>query len=177
MGVNKEKYVNAILFFATHTPNLGRVKLNKLLYFLDFDHFEKYGNPVTGDLYENNELGPVPVSAEKFVSDMESKGLVEVVIEPVIDYVRYHIVPRVRYDASIFEPSEVEMLCAVAEKWANHTAKEMVIASHGEAPWIATKLGEIIPYPLAHYRGKFEEPSYDEEPRELISLSSGSRGS
>ncbi len=175
--MNKGKYKNAILFFARNTPNLGRVKLNKLLYFLDFDHFEKYGAAVTDDIYENNELGPVPVHAEEIVAEMESERLVEIIVEPIIDYVRYKLIPLANYNHNIFKPSEIEMLCEVTEKWQHHTAREIVIASHGEAPWIATRKGESIPYALAYYRGKFEEPSYDDEPRQDLTLASGSQGS
>lgn len=175
--MNKGKYKNVVLFFARNIPNLGRVKLNKMLYFLDFDHYEKYGTAVTEDTYENNELGPVPVHAEEIVAEMESERLVEIVVEPIIDYVRYKLMPLVNYNTNIFKPSEIEMLCEVAEKWQHHTARETVIASHGEAPWIATRRGEIIPYALAYYRGKFEEPSYDDEPRQDLTLASGSQGS
>ena len=170
MKINKEKYKNAILFFASTVPNVGRVKLNKLLYFSDFDHFEKYGEPVTGETYQNDKLGPVPTHIEQMIGEMEAKEEAEVVAEAVIDFVRYHLVPRIHYNPSIFKPSEMEILAAISEKWGHHTAKELVIASHGEAPWLATRDGETIPYALAHYRGKFEEPSYDEEPRQDTTL-------
>ena len=51
--INEKKYKNAILFFANRIRNgtLGKLKLMKLLYFLDFDFFEKYGRSVTGDEY------------------------------------------------------------------------------------------------------------------------------
>ena len=41
--INQEKYRNAILFFASRIQNgtLGKLKLMKLLYYLDFDFFEK----------------------------------------------------------------------------------------------------------------------------------------
>ena len=170
MKINKEKYKNTILFFASNVPNLGKVKLNKLLYFSDFDHFEKYGEPVTGETYQNDKLGPVPMHIEEIIGEMESGGQADIVAEAVIDFVRYHLVPKVHYNPSIFKPSEMEILSAVSEKWGHHTAKELVIASHGEAPWLATRNGNTIPYALAYYRGKFEEPSYDEEPRQDITL-------
>ena len=170
MKINKEKYKNAILFFASNVPNVGRVKLNKLLYFSDFDHFEKYGEPITGETYQNDKLGPVPMHVEQTIKEMESEGQANVVAEAVIDFVRYNLVPRIHYDPRIFKPSEMEVLSAVSEKWGHHTAKELVIASHGEAPWLATRDGNTIPYALAYYRGKFEEPSYDEEPRQDIIL-------
>src|SRR3990172_2038157 len=36
----REKLINAIIFFADNTRFLGKTKLCKLLYFLDFGHFK-----------------------------------------------------------------------------------------------------------------------------------------
>lgn len=153
--MNTKKYTNAVLFFSENVPNLGRTKLYKLLYFLDFDHYEKYGESVTGESYQNKELGPVPVHAEEVIKKMEGKGLIEIVREPVIDFTRYKCVAKAHHDPKVFSPTEIEMLCAVAEKWEHHNANEIVSATHGEAPWIATAREEIIPYPYAYYRNKF----------------------
>ena len=75
--INQEKYRNAILFFASRIQNgtLGKLKLMKLLYYLDFDFFEKYGRPVTGDEYLRFENGPVPRMAEKFLKQMDGKDI------------------------------------------------------------------------------------------------------
>lgn len=159
-NMNNKKFVNAVLFFIENVPNLGKTKLYKLLYFLDFDHYEKYGKSVTGESYQNKELGPIPVHAEELINKMKEDGLIEIIPEPVIDFTRYKYVAKAQHDPKVFAPTEVEMLCAVAEKWAHHTASEIVSAAHGEAPWIATAREEIIPYPYAYYRNKFAE---DEE--------------
>lgn len=163
--MDKAKYENAILLLASRVPNLGRVKLNKLLYFADFDHFEKYGAPITGDTYVNNDLGPVPMHVQDILDAMEREKKVIQSEEQVIDYVRYSLRPLVEPQLGVFAASEMDMLCNVASKWGPHSAKELVIASHGEAPWIATRKGETIPYALAYYRGKYDEsePDYDAE--------------
>lgn len=155
--MNKKKYVNAILFFTENVKSLGRTKLYKLLYFLDFDHYEKYGEPVTGETYQNKELGPVPVHAEEVINKMKEDELIDIESEQVIDFVRHKFIVKSHHNPKVFSPTEIEMLCEVAEKWAHHTANEIVSASHGEAPWIATARGEIIPYPYAYYRNKFAE--------------------
>ena len=163
--MHNAKYENAILLLSQRVTNVGRVKLNKLLYFADFDHFEKYGTPITGDTYVNNNLGPVPMLVLEVLARMEHEKKVKVVQEQVFDYVRYSLQPLVPADVSVFGPTEMEILCYTVEKWGPHTAKELVIASHGEAPWIATRKGEKIPYPLAYYRGKYDdsEPELDTE--------------
>jgi len=162
MAIDEKKYFNAVLYFAEKAANLGKTKLNKLLYFLDFDHFEKYGESVTGDEYENKQHGPVPVSADGIVEKMEQKGLVNVSEERVIDFTRYAIRAKARYDVKAFNSTEMEMLNEISSKWGTHSAEELTAASHGEAPWLATALGEKIPYALAYYRGKYPQPNLDE---------------
>ena len=152
--------MNAILFFTENVQNLGRTKLYKLLYFLDFDHYEKYGESVTGESYLNKELGPVPANAEEVINKMKDDELLDILLEQVMDFIRHKFVAKVHHDSKVFSPTEIEMLCEVAEKWKYHTANEIVSATHGEAPWIATAREEIIPYPYAYYRNKFAE---DEE--------------
>jgi len=155
--MNIERYVNAILFFIENVQNLGRTKLYKLLYFLDFDHYEKYGESVTGESYQNKELGPVPIYAEELINKMKEDGLIDIVSEPVIDFIRHKFVAKAHHDQNIFSSTEIEMLREVTEKWAHHTANEIVSATHGEAPWIATARDQTIPYPYAYYRNKFAE--------------------
>ena len=58
----REKLIQAINFFATHTKRCGKVKLFKLLYFLDFEPFQPTGRSVTGQDYSAWPMGPVPVA-------------------------------------------------------------------------------------------------------------------
>ena len=158
--INEKKYRNAILFFAKKIQNgtLGKVKLMKLLYFLDFDYFEKTGKSITGDEYLRFEHGPVPHTAKSLLDRMNGKEIritkhkmpaglndqerIEALQEP---------------DVSVFTPEEVLMLEEVASKWERFSGSEMKNASHGEAPWIATKPNDVIDYNLAYYRDKYGE--------------------
>ena len=55
MKIPMPKLKAILLYFGTYTDNrfLGKVKLMKLFYFLDFMHVKKYGTPVTYDTYVN----------------------------------------------------------------------------------------------------------------------------
>ena len=57
---NRQKIINAIVYFAANTQNCGKVKLFKLLYLLDFAHFRETGRSVTGLDYHAWKMGPVP---------------------------------------------------------------------------------------------------------------------
>jgi len=58
--LDREKYRQVILFLLKSGANnvyLGKVKLFKLLYYIDFNHFEVYKASVTGDNYRKLDLG------------------------------------------------------------------------------------------------------------------------
>ncbi len=163
----------AIVFFCDRIRNgtLGRTKLAKLLYFLDFDHFEQFDSPVTGAEYVHYSKGPYPKQMLQELRQMS--GTVKEVQEQVGPYVQYaySLQPGVMPDFRGFKPSELSVMLQVADKWEKQTATELVAATHGEAPWIATADGENIPYAYAYYRRKFEAaPDSEEETSPLISI-------
>lgn len=57
---NREKLLNAIIYFLKNTKYCGLTKLCKLLYYLDFMHFRETGRAVTGLDYFAWDFGPVP---------------------------------------------------------------------------------------------------------------------
>jgi len=130
----------------------------KLLYYLDFDFFEKYGRSVTGDEYLRFDNGPVPRMGEKMLKEMSGKEIKilrkkigngyndQMLIEAMVDF-----------DVNVFDKEELLMLGEIAAKWEKFTGSEIKNASHGEAPWIAAKPNEAIDYNLVYYRNKYGE--------------------
>lgn len=158
--INEKKYRNAVLFFANKIRNgtLGKLKLMKLLYFLDFDFFEKYGKSVTGEEYLRFENGPVPRMAEKMLKKMDGRDI-KISRRMVADGYREQqlVEPLKPFDVSVFSKEELLMLDEIADKWEKFSGTEMKNASHGEAPWIATKPDGVIDYNLSYYRNKHGE--------------------
>ncbi len=158
--INEKKYKNAVLFFAKKVQNgtLGKLKMMKLLYFLDFDFFEKYGKSVTGDAYLRFENGPVPQNAEKILKAMDGKDIKITKRKVANGYNdQQHIESLKDFDMNVFSKEELMMLEEVADKWEKFSGSEMKMATHGEAPWIATEPNGIIDYNLAYYRNKYGE--------------------
>lgn len=160
--VNEKKYKNVILFFAGKIQNgtLGKLKLMKLLYFLDFDFFEKYGKSITGDEYLRFENGPIPRMAEKILKQMSGQEI-KITRKKVADGYKdqQHIESLRSFDVGMFTGEELLMMEEIADKWEKFSGTEMKNASHGEAPWIATKPNDIIDYNLVYYRNKYNEMS------------------
>lgn len=162
--INEKKYKNIVLFFANKIKNgtLGKLKLMKLLYFLDFDFFEKYGQSVTKDEYLRFENGPVPRMAEKILKQMDGKEIKISKIKIGFGYNdKHHIEPLKDFDINLFSKEELMMLEEIADKWERFSGSEMKTASHGEAPWIATEPNKVIDYNLAYYRNKYGEMDKD----------------
>ena len=67
----REKLLNAILFFCKNTQKQSKVKIFKLLYFLDFQHFKETGRSVTNLDYQALDFGPVPEDFYREIKDDE----------------------------------------------------------------------------------------------------------
>lgn len=159
-NINEQKYKSIILFFANKVRNgtLGKLKLMKLLYYLDFDFYEKYGKSVSGDQYLRFENGPVPRMAEKMLKLM-NEDQIKIRKVKLVGYNNPHMLiePLQVCDISLFTKEEVLMMTEIADKWEKFTGTDMKNATHGEAPWIATEPNDVIDYNLAYYRNKFGE--------------------
>ena len=130
----------------------------KLLYFLDFDYFEKYGKSISGDEYLRFDNGPVPRMAEKILKEMSGKDIKIIKRKIGAGYNDQQLIESIKdFDMNLFSKEELLMMEETVNKWEKFSGTEMKNASHGEAPWIATKPNNIIDYNLAYYRNKYGE--------------------
>lgn len=155
--LNEKKYQNIILYFASQLGGeiRGKKKLAKLLYFADFDFFEKYLKSITGDTYKALPMGPFPVHMQKEVQALERAGKIK--IEEKEERVGYN--PTEIYRAleepnkAVFDESEKAMLDRVIVKYGQLNGKQLEELTHAEAPYVGTAPSEEIAYELSLYRG------------------------
>jgi uncharacterized phage-associated protein len=157
MVIDKKKYQNTILYLCRKLGGKikGKKKLAKLLYFVDFDFYEKYQKAMTGDMYKALPMGPFPIELEKITTEMSKKKLLTVnSIKEREGYLSTEIYDCVSEpDFSLFTSDEIKMLDRVVTKYGHLNGKQLEELSHAEAPYIATKPKEKIPYELSFYRG------------------------
>src|SRR3989344_929040 len=85
MKISLAKLKAILLYFGTYSDPrfLGKVKLMKLFYFLDFMHVKIYGRPVTYDSYVKLEHGPIPSAIKNLVDtaadDQDNSVLVDTI--------------------------------------------------------------------------------------------------
>ncbi len=90
---SSKKMEQAILFFLEHINNvhLGRTKLMKLLYYVDFDHYEKYGRSITGAEYHKLPHGGLaPIYHMCFRTHAEAQSFIFDYIESFYNRRRLH---------------------------------------------------------------------------------------
>ncbi|HSX42321.1 MAG TPA: Panacea domain-containing protein [Candidatus Saccharimonadales bacterium] len=159
MNLPLSKLKALILYFACNTDNrfLGKVKLMKLFYFLDFMHLKQYGAPVTYDRYIHLEHGPIPSAIKNLVDtatdDIDNSVLADTITVERPDGIdMYRILPRRDFserDRKLFSQTELDVLEQVCTTFGNKNTQYIEDASHSEAPWHKTDLLEEIPYTLA----------------------------
>jgi len=153
--LNKDKYKAAVLYMANSLKEIdGMKKAYKLLYFLDFDFYEAYEKPFTGDVYKALPMGPAPVYFEGIIDELVSENKIK------IEKVRMS--PHHDNDTVIYKPlsgtdykfsdQEKKMLDRVISIYGKQTGKALEILSHSEAPYNAVDLFQVIPYEYSFYR-------------------------
>lgn len=148
-----------LLYFCHNTDPrfLGKVKLMKLFYFLDFNHLKKYGLPVTYDTYYKLEHGPIP-SVIKNIIDEASENIEGSELSDTI----YFKTPNgtimrqcrpvrnfTKKDKSFFTKSEQEVLKAVCIKYNKYSTRKIEKSSHSESAWKNSEYAQKIQYSLA----------------------------
>lgn len=157
MPLHRKKYQNAILYLCWKLKGevRGKKKLAKLLYFADFDLYEKDQKSITGDVYRALQMGPFPLALEEMTTEMVKKKIL--MIERIEEHEGYNLTEIYRCptepDMSVFDDEEKKILDRVVRKYGHLTGKQLEDLSHAEAPYTAAKLYEEVPYEFAYYRG------------------------
>ncbi len=152
-----------VVHFAKKTPlHLGKKKLAKLMYFVDFTAYELQKKSVTGETYMKYHYGPMPVKFYEILKGMENKGLIEC-DEQKEKFVPASVRANVEPDYSGFSSQEMDIINSITEKYRWSNAKELETQAQSEPPYKMVESGEKIPYHLAFYRNSFGEMEIDDD--------------
>ena len=151
---NMEKFKEVLLYILNKVgskPNVGETVIYKLLYFVDFDFYEKYEEQLIGAAYLKNHYGPTPVEFEKIVEEMAGKDLVRVQ-STYFNFPQNKYLPLRKPDLSKLKANEIETIDNVLNKLSDMNASQISDYSHNDVPWLTTEDEEIIEYESAFYR-------------------------
>ena len=143
-------------------PNVGETVLYKLLYFIDFDFYEKYEEQLMGLTYLKNTHGPTPREFKVVVDEMVSEGLVDKASSKHFTYTQKKYLPVVKPDLKLLNAAELAMVDSVLDRYSDHSATQLSQLSHEDTPWQMAEDKENIEYEYAFYRSeRFSVREYD----------------
>lgn len=138
------KLLNAILYFSE--GGIWKTKLNKLLFYADFKHFQRYTVSITGANYVHVPFGPAPDNFSGFFAALASQGAIEFIEEDMGE----KIIGIQEPDFALFSTTEFDVMRSVKEHFEGWYAGEVSDLSHKELGYQQTKNGEKISYKYAN---------------------------
>lgn len=156
LQTNPEKLREVLLYVLEKVgakPNVGETVLYKLLYFIDFDYYEKTGHSITGLTYVRNHFGPTPTrDFVNVVEGMKAQGELEVVETEYFKHNQRKYLPRISTNLSELSASELQHIDETLSRLSDKTASELSELSHYDTPWLAAEDGKTIDYRGVFYR-------------------------
>jgi len=159
MPLNRKNYQESILYFCWKLGKevRGKKKLAKLLYYLDFDYYEKYQKYFIGETYKKLPMGPFPVCLEEVTVGMVKRK--QLIIEKIDEWDGYNptevyrISDKLNMSMFSFSVPEKKMLDRIIKKYGHLNGRQLENLTHSEAPYVGTEEKKTIPYELSFYRG------------------------
>jgi len=152
-----EKFKQVLLYILAKVggkPNVGQTVLYKLLYFIDFDYYEKFEEQLIGARYVRNTHGPTPVVFAKIIGELEEEGKIETIKSKFYKYdqTKYLVNPNIDISLSTLSAQELAHIDMELDRLSDMTAKKISDLSHIDTPWKIAKEKEVLDYEYVFYR-------------------------
>jgi hypothetical protein len=163
---NSEKFKSMIHYIISRCElknNLGRVVLYKLLYFSDFNHYELYEEPISGETYIRKPKGPIPTHFHNAKAELIREGKVKEEYGFQINYKKYNYSSLKSPDLSCLSSKELQVIDDTINKLSNLYSQPISDYSHGDTPWKIAKNNEPLNYEAVFYRSpEYSVREYDD---------------
>jgi transcriptional regulator with XRE-family HTH domain len=164
---NLDKFKQVLLYVLNKVggkPNVGETVLHKLLYFIDFDYYEKFEQNLMGATYIKNHHGPTSVELGVIMKKMQAQGEIEAVKSQYFKYLQKKYLPRKRPNLDILSAREVEHIDDVLARLSDKNAAEIENYSHEDIPWKSAQDGKPLSYESVFYRDeRYSVRNYGDE--------------
>lgn len=150
-----DKFKEVLLYILSQVgsrTNVGETVIYKLLYFIDFDFYEKYEEQLIGATYIKNSFGPTPVEFKKIVAEMIDRQEIVALLAARSGFEQKKYLPKREPDLSKLTAHEVKLIDEVLERLGHMGARQISEYSHGDIPWATAEDQEEIDYESVFYR-------------------------
>jgi hypothetical protein len=152
-GFDSQKFKQLILYLAERSgddPGFAATKLNKLMYFCDFEAYRQLGRSITGARYQKLPWGPAAVEFLPLQDELFKEELARLELRERGGYTQRVTVPLSPSDQTVFLPEELAIMEAVMEELRPYDATGSSDFSHERsAGWNLVNEGALIPYATA----------------------------
>ncbi|MEA2016018.1 MAG: Panacea domain-containing protein [Actinomycetota bacterium] len=171
MNYDIEKLLDVFTIFSQNKQKLDKLRIAKLLYFIDKAHLRKYGRVVLGDRYYHMKRGPAPSQTLDLLNELLDDEFEYSVVDSKInkDILSIYLEVNDQYgfklkkmsDFGALSISEKEVIGEVLKEYGSLRTWQLIDIAHEDATCKRTKKNKEIDYYL------FLE-GLPEEERELI---------
>ena len=152
---NVEKFKEVLLYILNKVgskPNVGETVIYKLLYFIDFDYYEKYEEQLIGASYIKNRYGPTPIEFGKIVEALINSGEIEPIKSKYFQHPQRKYLPIRQPTLSLLTAEELKVIDDVLDRLSDMNAIQISNYSHNDVPWLTADEEGIIEYESVFYR-------------------------
>ena len=152
--LERERLKALVHYICDRVPNpnkWGSVKMNKALFYTDQSAYVKLGEPVTGETYVKDRMGPVSAHLQEVVSELVDEGRIAIRRVQKIGangrpYEHHLYFATDTPDVSAFSGPEIAIVNEVVDVISNrYTAASISEHSH-DLVYELAESGEVIPY-------------------------------
>ena len=146
------KFREIVLYISKRSEDdrsFGATKLNKLLFYMDFDSYRLLGSPITGATYQHLAEGPAPRQLLTERDNLIAVGDAALEERERYSVTQHRLVPGREPNLDLFSQDELEIVENVLAKFRAYNAREISDHSHEEWGWRVTEDSEDIPYEAA----------------------------
>lgn len=152
---NIQKFREVLIYILNKVgakPNIAETVIYKLLYFIDFDYYERYEEQLIGATYLKNKYGPTPLEFRKIADQMMAKGEIIEIKDKYFEYPRRKYLPLRKPDLRIMKGNEIKIIDDVLDRLSDMNARQISDYSHSDVPWLTAENGKTIEYEAVFYR-------------------------
>jgi len=147
--MNLKKIITILDYFADRLGPLTKLKVIKLLYFLDKYHFTHYGRFITKDDYVHLPYGPIPsrildiINDPQFNLDEQHHSYLKSFIS-IESTKNRTITSKKKPDLDELSKSEIKAIDSIIKKYGELSESKLIELTHKEQAYIKTSSNEKL---------------------------------
>lgn len=144
-AINEMKITAIVWYLASKIDNLYKIKLAKLLWYIDMLYFKLHGKSITGLIYRHKPMGALPIGDISLLM-LNNITVEEELCDSSYEGIKYHFLPKGNVDLSIMSTDEMNVVDMVLNKFKMYSTADIVNYMHKEKIYINTEMNDIMPF-------------------------------